>query len=179
MSTVFSLHRSAGHTFGKARVDVVELVAGIGVLGDAHAGAQVRHRSRVRADPTQPNLRQVHLLHRELLDDLAEQGSPVEPGQLGENITTEGLDLLGLPAGAMLSIGPDVVVGVTGLRNPCGQIEAFRTGLLDSVRRRHDDGGVERLAGVMAVVIRGGIVRRGDPILVSEPAGPQHRLEPV
>ncbi len=176
---VAAVHRSADHDFSKRPVERVELVAGLGVDGDAHQGAQVRHRSRVAADPTQPNLRQVHLIHTELFDEVAGRGFTVGPGDLGENVTTEGIDLLGLPVGSTLAIGPDALLALTGLRNPCGQIDRFEPGLLEVVRPRADDGTIRRLAGVMAVVVRGGTVRPGDPIAVARPPGPAHPLERV
>lgn len=166
------MHMSADHHFSKEPVPVVRLLAGLGVAGDAHAGTTVQHRSRVRRDPSAPNLRQVHLLHGELLDEL-----DVEPGRLGENVTTRGLDLLSLSTGAVLRLGDDAVVQVTGLRNPCVQIEEFRPGLLGRVVRR-ENGLVVRRAGVMAVVLVDGDVRPGDPIVVTHPE--QHvALEPV
>ena len=178
-ATVVAVHRSPGHTFSKAPATAVALVAGCGVRGDAHAGARVRHRSRVRADPDQPNLRQVHLIQRELLDELGSAGFAVAPGELGENITTEGLDLLGLPTGAVLLLGPDALVVLTGLRNPCHQIDDHAPGLLAQVRRRDDSGAVVRRAGVMGVVVRSGTVAPGDPIVVASPPLPHHPLAPV
>ena len=175
---VVAVSRSPTHTFGKATRPSVRLVAGLGVAGDAHAGVTVRHRSRVAADPTQPNLRQVHLIHAELLDELAAAGFAVAAGQLGENVTTRGIDLLGLPAGARLRLGRVAVVRVTGLRNPCGQIEAFRPGLLAAVLGRGPDGNLVRKAGVMGVVEVGGEVRAGDAIAVDLPP-PHRRLERV
>ncbi len=139
-------------------------MAGLGVEGDAHAGTTVQHRSRVRRDPGQPNLRQVHLLAGELLDELG-----VDPGRLGENVTTEGLDLLGLSAGTRLALGDTAVVEVTGLRNPCVQIESYRPGLLSRVLTRATDGRVVRRAGVMAVVVVGGDVRPGDAVALDAP----------
>lgn len=179
MAAVVGLYRSGEHSFSKFSVEEVELVAGLGVAGDAHSGAQVRHRSRVRADPTQPNLRQVHLIHRELFCHVADQGFTVTGGQVGENITTEGLDLLGLPVGATLRIGPDALITVTGLRNPCQQLNNFQDGLTGAMLDRDDDGNTLRLAGVMAVVIRGGTVKVGDEISVSLPPLPHHKLERV
>lgn len=168
---VLAVHRSPTHSFSKPTVERIQLLEGLGVEGDAHCGVTVQHRSRVRADPSQPNLRQVHLMHAELFDLLAEVGHAVTPGLLGENVTTRDLDLLALPVGSRLSIG-GAVVTVTGLRNPCRQIEALQPGLLARVVRRHDDGTVERLAGVMGVVSRGGVVAAGDPVAVSLPPGP-------
>lgn len=157
----------------------MDLIAGLGVAEDAHFGAQVKHRSRVAADPTQPNLRQVHLIHRELFDLVADRGFTVGPGQLGENLTTAGIDLLELPVGTTLRIGADALVTLTGLRNPCRQIDAFQDGLLGAVLNRDTDGTVERLAGVMAVVVRSGTVAPGDEITASLPPEPHHRLERV
>lgn len=179
MATVEAVNRGAEHHFSKLCEPEIELVAGLGVRGDAHQGARVKHRSRVAADPTQPNLRQVHLLGVELFDRVAEQGFEVAPGDLGENITTKGIDLLDLPVATTLAIGTDALIALTGLRNPCGQIDGFQAGLLDVVRPRSEDGSIERLAGVMAVVVRGGTVRPGDPISVARPPEPHHRMERV
>ncbi|MEM7338774.1 MAG: MOSC domain-containing protein [Actinomycetota bacterium] len=179
MGTVTAVHLSAGHTFTKTSEPEVELVAGLGVRGDAHMGAQVRHRSRVRADPTQPNLRQVHLIHAELFHRVAEHGFTVGPGDLGENITTSGIDLLGLPVGSVLRLGDTALIAVTGLRNPCGQIDGFQQGLRAAVLDRDDDGAVARLAGIMAVVVLSGVVRPGDAIEATTPPGPHRPLERV
>ncbi|MFE4483150.1 MOSC domain-containing protein, partial [Kitasatospora sp. NPDC056789] len=151
----------------------------LGVEGDVHAGVTVRHRSRVAQDPTQPNLRQVHLIHRELLTELGESGFDVTPGALGENITTEGVDLLGLPVGAVLRIGPEAEVEITGLRNPCAQIDAYRPGLLKQVVGRAEDGTIVRRAGIMGVVRTGGPVRPGDAVAVELPDGPHRPLDRV
>ena len=179
VAVVTHLHRSPEHAFSKETQDEIVLVAGMGVEGDAHCGATVRHRSRVAADPTQPNLRQVHLMHGELFDELAEGGHRVEPGDLGENITTRGLDLLDLPTGTMLRIGEEALVALTGLRNPCRQIEAFQTGLQGAVLDHDDDGKLVRKAGVMGVVVRGGVVRTGDTVEVTLPPGPPAPLQKV
>ncbi|MGB8652644.1 MAG: MOSC domain-containing protein [Mycobacteriales bacterium] len=164
MSAVVAVSCSAVHAFSKQTLPEIRLQAGLGVEGDAHAGETVKHRSRVRQDPTQPNLRQVHLIHAELLDELG-----VDPGVLGENVTTRGLDLLGLSTGTLLRLGDTAVLEVTGLRNPCVQIEAYRDGLLKRVVS-NVDGEVVRRAGVMAVVLTGGPVRPGDAITVAPPA---------
>lgn len=177
--TVVAVHRSATHGFGKESVASITLVAGIGVAGDAHAGVTVQHRSRVAADPTQPNLRQVHLIHRELFDELAAAGHRVAPGQLGENVTTDGIDLLGLPVGARLRLGAAAVVTVTGLRNPCRQIDDFQAGLLKQLVRKGPDGRPQRLAGVMGVVTEGGVVQVGDRVLVELPPPPHRPLDRV
>lgn len=175
---VAAVARSSGHHFSKAVVDEIVLVAGLGVEGDGHSGLTVQHRSRVRRDPSQPNLRQVHLMPIELFDRLARRGYDVSPGDLGENVTTSGLDLHGLPTGTRLTLGT-AQLEITGLRNPCHQIDDFRPGLLREVLHRGDDGTVVRLAGVMAVVRDGGVVRPGDPIGVSLPPTPHAALEPV
>lgn len=179
MSAVIeSVHVSSTHSFSKRTVPVAVLLEGVGIEGDAHAGVTVQHRSRVRADPSQPNLRQVHLLHRELLEDLAGRGHRVEPGQLGENVTTRGIDLLALPVGTRLHLGSAELV-VTGLRNPCEQINQFQPGLLAQVLRKDGSGKVHRLAGVMAVVARGGEVRAGQAIEVTLPPEPHLPLTRV
>lgn len=176
---VAALHRSEGHSFSKPPVDEIVLVAGLGVAGDAHSGARVKHRSRVQADPSQPNLRQVHLMHAELHDELRSQGHVVRPGDLGENVTTLGIDLLALPTGTILGLGADARVAVTGLRNPCRQIEDFQRGLLGRLISKDASGRVVRKAGIMAVVVRGGVVRVRDPIAVAMPPGAPVPLEPV
>lgn len=176
---VSHLHRSPEHGFSKQPVTAVDLVAGVGVVGDAHAGPLVQHRSRVRADPTQPNLRQVHLIGSELFAVLAEAGHPVRPGDLGENVTTTGLDLHALGVGTVLRLGDDALLAVTGLRNPCAQIERFQPGLLAHVVGRGADGEVVRRAGVMAVVVASGRVEVGAPIAVAAPPGPHRPLERV
>jgi MOSC domain-containing protein YiiM len=176
---VVAVHRDRQHRFSKPSVDRVTLVEGLGIEGDAHAGATVQHRSRVRRDPTQPNLRQVHLIHAELLDRVTALGYDVVPGALGENVTTRGIDLLDLPAGTVLHLGDQARVEVTGLRNPCVQIDRFRRGLLGEVVHTDADGRVARLAGVMGVVLAGGEVRSGDAVRVTLPGPPRRRLEPV
>ncbi len=177
--SVVAVARDPAHRFGKDVVASIELVAGLGVAGDAHAGTTVQHRSRVAADPTRPNLRQVHLIGTELLAELDALGLPVAPGQLGENVTTAGLDLLALPRGTVLRLGCSAAVEVTGLRNPCAQIDGFRHGVLRVVAGRGPGGEVVRRAGVMAVVLAGGAVRAGDPVTVELPPGPHLPLEPV
>lgn len=176
---VVAVHLSASHTFSKQSRPSIVLVEGLGVEGDAHLGETVKHRSRVKADPTQPNLRQVHLIHAELHDELRGRGFDVKPGDMGENVTTRGLDLLALPAGALLRFGEEAVVRVTGLRNPCAQLDNFRPGLMAAVLDRDPDGRLMRKAGVMAIVVNGGEIAAGDPVSVRLPAGPHERLEPV
>lgn len=173
------MHRDAEHRFSKGAVEEIRLLEGLGVEGDAHAGVLVQHLSRVRQDPDQPNLRQVHLIHAELLEEVAGHGHRVLPGDLGENLTTSGIDLLALPPGTRLRLGAEAEVRVTGLRNPCRQIDAFDSGLLGQMVGRADDGSVIRKAGVMAVVTRSGTVRAGDRIGVVLPEQPHQPLAPV
>jgi MOSC domain len=176
---VVAVAATAEHEFSKQSRPVIRLVAGLGVEGDAHLGRTVQHRSRVRRDPTQPNLRQVHLVSAELLEELLLAGHRVVPGALGENVTTGGVDLLALPMGTLLLLGTHAEVEVTGLRNPCLQIDAFQQGLLTKVLGRDADGSPLRRAGVMGVVRRGGEVRPGDALTVVLPAEPHRRLAPV
>ena len=177
-ATVTAVSLSEGHTFSKTNQASIKLLAGLGVAGDAHAGVTVKHRSRVKADPTQPNLRQVHLIHEELYDELRAAGFDVSAGQLGENITTRGLALLDLPRGTRLHIG-NAVVEVTGLRNPCAQLDNFRQGLLAAVLDRDEAGNLVRKAGIMGVVMSGGEVRPGDKVRAELPPEPHERLERV
>ncbi len=170
---------SATHDFSKGNRESIRLLAGLGVEGDAHAGETVKHRSRVAQDPTQPNLRQVHLIHSELHEELRSRGFSVYAGDMGENITTHGVDLLGLPTGARLHIGESAVVEVTGLRNPCPQLDKFQPGLLAAVLDRDADGNLIRKAGIMGVVLAGGAVRPGDTIRVQLPPEPFRPLERV
>jgi MOSC domain-containing protein YiiM len=176
---VTAVSRNPKHKFSKPVCDSITLLAGLGVEGDAHMGVTVKHRSRVRRDPTQPNLRQVHLIHAELIDELRAQGFAVSPGAMGENITTRGIDLLGLSRGTLLHIGADAVVEVTGLRNPCIQLDKFQQGLMQATLERDDGGNLIRKTGVMAVVRNGGTVRADDLVRVVLPDGPLRVLEPV
>ncbi|MBA3772461.1 MAG: MOSC domain-containing protein [Ramlibacter sp.] len=179
MPRVIAIHRSAHHSFNKFAEGVLTLVEGLGVQGDAHAGITIKHRSRVARDPNQPNLRQVHLLHAELFDELMAAGFAVWPGELGENITTRSLDLLALPTGARLHIGGSAVIEVTGLRNPCSQLDRFQPGLTAAVLDRDEHGQLVRKAGVMAIVLSPGEVRAGDTIEVVTPEPPHRPLVPV
>jgi MOSC domain-containing protein YiiM len=176
---VVAVCRDGEHRFSKPTADEIVLLAGLGVQGDAHAGVTVQHRGRVAADPTQPNLRQVHLIQAELHDELHHRGFTVGPGQLGENVTTRGLDLLALPRGTVLRLGSWAVVEVTGLRNPCRQINDFQPGLLTAVLDRDEHGLLIRKAGIMGIVLRGGPVTSGDRIDVELPDPPHRPLERV
>ncbi|MFF8472832.1 MOSC domain-containing protein [Streptomyces sp. NPDC015414] len=178
-ATVAAVSSNGEYSFTKPNRERITLLAGLGVEGDVHAGVTVRHRSRVARDPTRPNLRQVHLIHEELFEEVGASGFRVAAGELGENITTRGIDLLGLPTGAVLRIGDEAVVEVTGLRNPCRQIDGFRRGLLKQVVGRDAEGHVRYRAGVMGVVRVGGVVRAGDAISVELPDGPHRALERV
>ncbi len=177
--TVVSLATSLAHSFSKATTDRLMLLEGLGIEGDAHCGVTVKHRSRVAADPSQPNLRQVHLIARELLAELAGKGFDVPPGGLGENILTSGIDLLALPRDTVLHLGAEARVQVTGLRNPCAQIESYRSGLLQEVVSKSEQGALIRRAGIMGVVLAGGEVRTGDAVGVYHPPAPHLPLERV
>jgi MOSC domain-containing protein YiiM len=176
---VLAVSRSASHTLSKGGQHAIQLIAGLGVADDAHAGVTVQHRSRVARDPSQPNLRQVHLIHTELHDELRARGFETAAGQMGENITTHGIDLLGLPTGAHLRLGDEAVVEITGLRNPCRQLETIQPGLMTAVLDRDEHGALIRKAGVMAIVVAGGLVRPGDAIAVELPPSPHTLLQPV
>jgi MOSC domain-containing protein YiiM len=176
---VTAVSSNGQYSFTKPNRDSIRLLTGLGVEGDVHAGVTVKHRSRVAQDPTQPNLRQVHLIHEELFAEVGGEGFKVEPGELGENITTCGIDLLGLPVGTLLRIGDFAVLEVTGLRNPCLQIDNFREGLLKQVVGRDEAGNIVRKAGIMSIVKQGGVVRPGDMIEAELPSGPHHPLDRV
>ncbi len=176
---VIAVSSSATHTMTKPTQTSIRLVAGLGVDGDAHLGVTVKHRSRVARDPTQPNLRQVHLLHAELHDELRAAGIAVAPGAMGENVTTRGVPLLALPTGTRLRLGPNAVVRVTGLRNPCLQLEGVHEGLLAASLGRDEHGNLVRKAGVMGVVLVGGEIRPDDAIAIELPAEPHRPLAPV
>ena len=176
MSIVIAVCRSPSHDFSKPIEDAIELVEGLGVKGDSHFGATVQHLVRVREDPTKPNLRQVHLMHSELFEELKAAGFSVAPGEIGENITTRGIDLLGLPDGTLLHIGKDAVVRVTGVRNPCKQLDRFQAGLMAALLDRDAEGNVVRKSGIMSVVIKNGEVRAGDAIHVELPPEPHRPL---
>ncbi|MCZ4516182.1 MOSC domain-containing protein [Streptomyces sp. ActVer] len=177
--TVAAVSSSGEYSFSKPNRDGITLLAGLGVEGDVHSGVTVKHRFRMEKDPSQVNLRQVHLIHEELFDEVREAGFEVAAGQLGENVTTRGIDLLGLPTGTRLRVGDEAVVEVTGLRNPCAQIDGFQKGLMKQVVGRGEDGSVRFRAGIMSVVVTGGVVRPGDPVEVELPDGPHLPLEIV
>jgi MOSC domain-containing protein YiiM len=174
--TVAAVSSNGTYSFTKPNRESITLVAGHGVAGDVHAGATVKHRFRMKRDASQPNLRQVHLIHEELFAEVAEAGFEVAAGQLGENITTRGVDLLALPVGARLHLGDEAVVEVTGLRNPCAQIDGFKKGLMKQVVGRDADGTPRFKSGIMSVVLTGGVVRPGDPVKVELPDEPHRPL---
>jgi MOSC domain-containing protein YiiM len=176
---VISVSARDGHGLGKVVLPHIRLIAGEGVEGDAHCGVTVKHRSRVAKDPTQPNLRQVHLIHAELLDEVAAKGFAVAPGALGENILTRGIDLLGLSQGSCLLFPSGAEVQITGLRNPCHQINGHTPGLMDALLDRASDGGLIRKGGVMGVVLTGGLVVAGDAVWVTQPRDSYQPLFPV
>ena len=179
MAFVTAVNSDAKHAFSKPNREAIRLLEGLGVEGDAHLGRTVQHRSRVARDPSQPNLRQVHLLHAELHTALRAAGFDVAAGDMGENVTTAGLDLLGLPTGTLLHLGESAVVEVTGLRNPCVQLDRFRPGLMAATLDRDAQGCLIRKAGIMGIVLASGLVRPGDPIRVALPAAPHRPLQPV
>lgn len=179
MATILAVARSPRHRFSKQAEPAITLVEGIGVEGDAHAGVTVRHRSRVARNPAAPNLRQVHLIHSELFAELAAQGFALAPGNMGENVTTAGIDLLALPVGTILRLGEAAEIAVTGLRNPCAQLDRFAPGLMAATLARDAEGTLIRKAGIMATVRRGGTVRPGDAIAVTLPPPPHRYLAPV
>lgn len=170
---------SPTHTFTKPNQERIRLLTGLGVEGDAHLGTTVKHRSRVARDPSQPNFRQVHLIHAELHDELQRAGFAVFAGHMGENVTTRGIDLLRLPTGTRLHLGDTAVISITGLRNPCTQLDHFQAGLMAAVLERDEHGMLVRKAGVMAIILAGGEVRPGDVITVELPPEPHRPLEPV
>lgn len=179
MSQVFAVHLSPSHDFSKNTVPEIELLAGLGVKGDAHCGELVKHRSRVKKDPSQPNLRQVHLIHWELIQELQKQGFKVSPGTMGENITTQQIDLLSLPQGTRLDIGSSAQIEITGLRNPCKQLDNYQEGLTAAVLDRDEQGQLIRKAGIMGIVVQGGTIRPQDTIEVRLPPLPHLALERV
>jgi MOSC domain-containing protein YiiM len=179
MSIVIAVSRSATHTMSKPPETSIRLLEALGVEGDAHAGATVKHRSRVAKNPSTPNLRQVHLIHAELHDELRAQGFALVPGQMGENVTTRGVDLLALPTGARLHLGATAVIEITGLRNPCHQLDGIQPGLMAATLARDPNGALIRKAGVMGIVRAGGEIRPGDRIRVELPPTPRRALEPV
>jgi MOSC domain-containing protein YiiM len=177
--TVIGVACDGEHRFGKVPQAGIRLIAELGVEGDAHAGQTVQHLSRIARDPTQPNLRQVHLIHVEQFDELVKRGFVVKPGELGENITTRGIPLLELPRGTQLRIGPSAIVELTGLRNPCAQIDRFQPGLMAAVLDRDEAGNLVRKSGVMGIVLSDGVVSANDSITVTLPGGQHEPLSPV
>jgi MOSC domain-containing protein YiiM len=178
-ATVIALSKSETHSFSKINCDKLLLIKGLGIEGDAHMGTTVKHRSRVKQDASQPNLRQVHLIHSELFDEVALKGFQVFPGQIGENITTRGIDLLSLPKGTLLKIGNEVIIEVTGLRNPCSQLNTIKDGLMNAVLGKDANGNLILKAGIMGIVISGGEILLNDTIKVYLPQKPFVKLERV
>lgn len=178
-AVVVAVSSDGAHRFSKPNRDGIRLLAGLGVEGDAHLGVTVQHQTRVRSNPNQPNLRQVHLIQCELFDELRSGGFELVAGELGENVTTRGINLLGLPLGTRVQLGETAVVELTGLRNPCRQMNAHQQGLMQAVLDRDEDGNLIRKAGVMGVVLAGGEVRPGDAVRVELPREPHRRLPAI
>ncbi|MEM7591182.1 MAG: MOSC domain-containing protein [Cyanobacteria bacterium P01_A01_bin.83] len=179
MKKVVAVSLSANHILSKLNQDSIQLLAGLGVVGDAHCGVTVKHRSRVAQNPNQPNLRQVHLIHAELHDELNNAGFNILPGQMGENITTRGIDLLNLPTNTKLHIGKEAIIQVTGLRNPCGQLNSIQAGLKAAVLDKDIQGNIIRKAGIMGIVLTSGEISIDDTIKIELPPQPHHPLEKV
>jgi MOSC domain-containing protein YiiM len=176
---VTAVNISSTHSFSKFSPSQIKLIAGFGIEEDTHAGKTVQHRSRVAKDPSQPNLRQVHLIHAELHDELKDAGFKISPGDMGENITTRGINLLNLPTDTLLYLGNQAIIKITGLRNPCAQLDHFQPGLMSAVLDKDEAGNIVRKAGVMSIVIFGGIVCPGDDIDIELPPQPYRSLERV
>jgi MOSC domain-containing protein YiiM len=179
MGEVAAVAARKAHRISKDAQLSIRLIAGQGVAGDAHCGQTVKHRSRVAKDPHQPNLRQVHLVQGELLDALSGSGLQILPAAMGENILTKGIDLLAMPEGTRLKIGLQAVVELTGLRNPCNQLNRLVPGLMAALIEQAPDGSLIRKAGVMGVVLQGGDVWPGDSIEITLPVSPHRPLQPV
>jgi len=171
--TVLSVSRDDKHRFSKPTVSSIRLVAGIGVEGDSHAGATVQHRYEMKRNPSAPNLCQVHFMAAELFDDLVPTGYTVAPGELGENVTTEGINLMSLPLGTRLHLGAQAVVSITGMRSPCSLINGYQNGLMKQLIKTDAAGTVQRRGGIMGIVVTGGVVNPGDRVRVELPAGEQ------
>jgi MOSC domain-containing protein YiiM len=179
MGQVVSVSARRGHGVGKTILPEIQLIAGQGVEGDAHCGEKVKHRSRARFNPSLPNLRQVHLIHAELQEELAGKGFEIVPGELGENILTRGIDLLALPTGTILSLPSGSEIEVTGLRNPCIQLERHKAGLMEALLDHALNGSLIRKGGIMGIVLAGGAAKTGDAIIVTYPQMPFAALKPV
>ncbi len=176
---VIAVSLSETHSFSKPNQPAIQLIEDFGVDGDAHSGKTVKHRYLAAKDPSRPNILQVHLIHAELFDELEIKGFRVRPGELGENITTRGIDLLGLPTGTTLKIGEEAVVKLTALRSPCKQIDDFQNGLVKEVLYKDEEGNLVRKTGVMGIVLKGGIVQPGNSLVVELPPKPHQKLEYV
>ena len=169
---VIAVSRKATHKFSKNNQLAIDLVAGFGVSGDAHYGQTVQHRYDKKKDPNRPNLRQVHLIQSELFDWVANKGYAIAPGDLGENITTRGIDLLALPLGTRLKLGESAIVELTGLRHPCKLINSLGQNLMDVMKDSTPKGEMRPKAGVMSVVIESGKIMPDDEVVVFLPNGP-------
>lgn len=178
-ASVLAVARDAGHNFSKPVCDSINVVTGLGVEGDAHYGKLIQHLYRIKKDPNDPNLRQIHLIHRELHEELRAKGFDIAPGDMGENVTTQGIDLLGLPRGTVLKFGEEAAVEITGLRNPCYQLNDFREGLMKACLDKAEDGSVIFKSGIMGIILKDGTIKPGDQIRVELPDGPHTPLDLV
>jgi len=178
-ASVLAVARDAGHNFSKPVCDSINVVTGLGVEGDAHYGKLIQHLYRIKKEPNDPNLRQIHLIHRELHEELRAKGFDIAPGDMGENVTTQGIDLLGLPRGTVLKFGEEAAVEITGLRNPCYQLNDFREGLMKACLDKAEDGSVIFKSGIMGIILKDGTIKTGDQIRVELPDGPHTPLDLV
>jgi len=175
---VMSVNQAARHDVRKTPVAALHLRSGLGADGDAHYGATVQHRYDRRRDPSRLNLRQVHLIGAELLEELGRAGYRIAPGDLGENITTADIDLASLPAATRLHIGSSAVLELTGLREPCVLLDRIAPGLRLAACGERSGETILR-HGAMAIVVAGGEVRAGDAIEISLPPSPHRPMRVV
>jgi len=166
--SVLSVSMSSSHGFSKRPTDYIYLLSGCGVQGDVHCSGAASSN----------NKRQVHLIASELLTELARKDSKgrayiISPGALGENITTKGIDLVGLNEGTRLHFGDGddhAIVRITGLRNPKKRLDEWPKGLLDRCAMKNKKGEITgRKIGVMGIVEEDGFVQPGHMVYVEKP----------
>jgi len=159
---VISVCKNSEPGLPKLRTDQIFLIADFGVKGDYHAGKFIRHRWLAKKDPTRLNNRQVLLIDDSILADIGKEGISPKPGELGENITLEGIKLMRQPIGTKFQIG-DAVVELTEIRRPCYQLNAIHPNLQNTVMPDKEDESTWN-AGMLATVIKGGTVQSGFPV---------------